>query len=463
MQSGSGYGAVNILTPSEALNDAARAASAATSSQLARATLPDDIAMSSNRRQTSDLALVDAKSSSLAKTTGTAQSLIANAASLATTPEEWDQAMQDLADKGVPAARQFIGRFSEQLKGRVTNAYSASSPTSALAAMQSDNPTGAGGAQSGLADVAGGAGAGVQSGADVTAFDEKFASASPDQIQTAYQHLEKMRSAIQAVAQSPNPAAEWDKHAAELGHPDQVGHYSPQALQQLTQDVIPLDNYLRGRITRESAGVPGPKIPAKIDNVGGVLYAVDNTDPAHPTAKPLTPQGKGTLVGTDPETGFGVYYDPVTGKETKGSVKLAAKPGGGGAGGHSVFAMKQAAWLSVHPGDTQGALDYAGALKGKNLSEEQIQMAATKQAASEFAALALSPNPPPDGQAYITARTQEIAQDISSRGPTATGAPPAAAGTIPTRALALLKDGKPHRFQNGQTWQMKNGQAVRVS
>lgn len=467
MQSGTGYGAVNIQTPTEVMDAGDREKINRAQSQLASATLPDEVKISGNKAKMSDLALVDATSASQVKNTGNQQALIANAASLATTPDEWDQAMQDLADKGVPAARQFIGRYSEQLKGRITNAYSASSPSSALAAMQSDNTTGAGGAQSGLADVAGGAGAGVQSGVDFTAFDQKFAHATPEQLQTAYQHLEKMRNALQAVAQSPNPAAEWDKHAAELGHPEQVGHYSPQTLQQITQDVVPLDNYLRGRMTRDAAGVTPPQAPAKVDNVGGALYAVDTTDPANPTAKAITPQGKGTLVGTDPETGVGIYYDPVTGKETRGTQKLAAKPGAGagGRGGNSVFAMKQAAWLQAHPGDVQGALDYAGSLKGKNLSAEQIQLAATTAAARELGNLSLAGTPPPDPQAYLTSRVQEIAQDIGSRGPTATSPSGAAPSAIPTRALAVLKDGKPHEFHVGggtQTWQIVGGQPKRL-
>jgi hypothetical protein len=137
--------------------------------------------------------------------------------------------------------------------------------------------------------------------------------------------------------------------------------------------------------------------------------------------------------------------------------------GGAGGRGGSVFALKQSAWLQAHPGDIQGALDYAGSLKGKQMSGEQIQMAATTAAARELADMALAGNPPPDGQAFLTSRTQQIAEDIASKGNTPSGEPAAAPGSIPTRALAVLKDGKPHRFQNGQTWQMKNGQAQRVN
>lgn len=456
MQSGSGYGAFNILTPTESLGNAAEADQRLTQSQLARATMPDQVA-------TSALNLANAKTSSLAKTTMTDQQLIANAASLSSTPEQWDEAMQGLVSSGVPEAKQFVGRYSEQLKGRVANAYAASSPSSALADMQSDSPTGVGGATSGLASVAGGAGAGVSEGADPNSFDKLFAQATPQQIQASYQHLEKMRAAIDAVSKSANPAAEWDKQVGALGMQDQVGKYSPQVLQQAAQETIPLDNYLRGRLTRETMGVPGARIPAKVDNVGGVLYAVDESDPAHPTAKALSPQGKSVLVGVNPDSGVGVYYDSTTGKETQGSIKLGAKPGvGGRGGGNSVFALKQAAWLQAHPGDTQGALDYAGSLKGKSLSPQQIQLAATSQAGRELADMSLAGTPPPDPQGFITTRTQEIAEDISARGNTPTGAPAASPGSIPTRALAQLKGGQPVTFQNGQTWQMVGGKPKRL-
>lgn len=463
MQSGSGYGAVNILTPSEALSDASRAAQQATQSQLATATLPDEIAMSGNKRQMSDLALVDSKTSSLARNTVTQDGLIANAAALATTPEEWDQAMQDLADKGVAKARQFIGRFSTGLKGRVANAYAASTAPSALAAMQSDNPTGVGGAESGLASVAGGAGAGVQSGVDATAFDRQFASATPEQLQTAYQHLEKIKQAIQAVAASPTPAAEWDRQAVALGMQEQVGKYSPQALQDLTQNTMPVDNYLRGRLVRDQAGVPAPKIPAKLENVGGTLYGVNESDPSNPTAAALTPQGKSIFVGTDKD-GKAVYFDPVTGKEMLGNTTMATArySGGGRGGGNSVFAQKMSAYLAVHPNDQQGAMDFASGRSGKNMSAQQIQTFAQAQAARDLQAATLAGEAIPDAGNYLATRAAEIASNVAAAGPTPGAPTPPPPGGLPASALAYLKGGKPVTFKNGQTWVMKNGHPVQI-
>lgn len=446
---GSGFGAFDINTPSQTLAAAAGAQRQATESSLEMATMPDKIA-------TSALDLADKQKSSMAKTAATDEALIANAAALATDADTWDEKMQTLVDKGVDEARQFIGRFSTRLQHQVSSAYSAASPSAALSGMQSEDPTGAA-PQSGL----GGAGGGGGAPQNDQSFDQLFAGHTPQQLQDAFGHLEKMRAAISAVAHAKDPAAEWDSQAQAMGLQDQVGKYSPEALQQLAHDTIPVDNYLRGRFLRQGAGVPEAKLPAKIDNVNGTLYAVDLTDPSHPIAKPLTPQGKGTLVGTTKD-GKGVYYDPVTGKETTGSVVLSAKPGTNGQK-TTVYALKQSAWLQAHPGDTQGALDYAGGLKGKNLSAEQIQVAASMQAAREVADASLAGAQIPDPQAFITERTKQIAADISSAG-TGGGPAPAAPGatSIPQRALALLKDGKPHTFNNGTTWQMVDGKPRQV-
>lgn len=433
MQSGTGYGAVNILTPSEALSDAAMAAQRATSSQLASATLPDEVQISGNKAKMSDLALVDAKSSSMVKDTSNQQALVANAMSKIDpndpdAPAQWDEAMQQLVDKGVPMASQFIGRYQLKKQGQWVNALSAGTPQSALAAMQSDNPTGVGGAESGLASVAGGGGAGVSSGADPNSFDQRFSGATPQQLQTAYAHLEKIKSAIQAVAQAPNPQAAaqiWDQQAQELGMPDHVGKYSPQALQDLTQQTMPVDNYLRGRLVRESAGVPDAKPPPRIDNVGGALYSVDVSNPAKPVATALTPQGKGTLVGTDPDTGVGVYYDPVTGKETKGTEKLASKPGVTRGPGSSVFGQKQQAWLDVHPGDSAGALSYASGQH--NMTAPQARTAAAAQASRDLQAITLSGGTVPDPSAFLQkAEDEHFAETMSSQGTAGVSAPPAA-------------------------------------
>ncbi len=416
MQFGSGYGAQTILLPQEADEMTARAAQAREQavqarqqSQLGEATLPDKIA-------TSALSLVDAQSSSMVKNTGNAQALIANAAALATTPEEWDDAMQGLADKGIPQARQFIGRFSEQLKGRVANAYGASSPSSALAAMQSDSPTGSGGAASGLASVGGVAGAGVTSGSELTPMEQKLATLPPPALKALYDKTERVRSAVEAVAQSRNPAAEWDKEAAAMGHPEWVGHYSGQSLQQLTEETMPLSNTLRGMMTRQGLGMPAPVVPAKIDKVGDQLFSIDETDPAHPKVTPLT-EGKATFVGTDAD-GHAIYYNPDTKKETRGEASLTTSRYS--RAGNSVYAAKQAAWLSVHPGDAAGALQYAAGSGGKNLSPEQIQVAAMHQAVQEMSAQSLAGNPPKDPEAFVRSRAQEIAQDISSKAETGT-------------------------------------------
>lgn len=437
MQSGGGYGAFNFLTPTEALGDAATAQQRVTGSQLATALLPDEISQSHDKTGMSTLALAQAQKSALAKDTGADQQLIANAASLATDAGEWDDAMQTLADKGVPEARQFIGRYSTGLQQRVAHGYSASTPGSSLEAMQSDNPTGGGAAQSGLATVGGEAGAGVTAGGSVTNYDQMFAGQPAAKIQEAYGHFEKMRAAIDAVSSSPNPSAEWDQQVTALGHPEWAGQYSPQKLQQLTQETVPIDNYLRGRLTREGLGAPGPKVAAKIDKVGDQMFSIDETDPAHPKVSPLT-QGKSVFVGTNAD-GHGIYYNPDTRKETIGDATMATSKFNRGSS--SVYAAKQAAWLSVHPGDTSGALAYAGGTGGKNLSPEQIQVAAMHQAVAEMSSESLAGNPPKDPEAFVRSRSQEIAQDISSKA----SAPQTAPGgtTPPAGGASQQKNGYP--------------------
>lgn len=262
MQSGTGYGAVNILTPSEALAGAADAQSRVNRSQLEQATMPDEIAMSAIKRTASELALADAKSNSLVKNTGNSQALIANALSLATTHDEADKALRALADAGVSDAAQYIGRWTTENRDRWVQALSAAAPTSALAAMNGQGPAVGGGSQ---LTQAGGAAPGGQ-------FAQQFAHLTPAQLTESFGRLEGFRHAIDAVRQSANPAAEWDKQAQALGQPDSVGKYSPDELARLSSEIIPIDNYLRGRMTREGLGIPEVRAPAETKEVGGVLY-----------------------------------------------------------------------------------------------------------------------------------------------------------------------------------------------
>lgn len=267
MQTGSGYGSLNILTPSEALGDAATAQQRTTQSQLLQAVAPDEVAQSGLKTQASQLALADAQKTSQLKNTLTDQELIANAAALVDPNDpdaaaKWDQAMSSLADKGVAEAGQFVGRYSTGLKGRVANAYSAATPASALGAIQT--PT---------APVSGLAAVGAPAAPTSTNYDQQFANATPQQIQAAFAKVESIKGALTAVQNSQNPAAEWDKQAQAIGHPEWVGHYSPDTLAQQFQQLAPADNYLRSRLTAQAAGLPAPLPPeGETKEVGGVLY-----------------------------------------------------------------------------------------------------------------------------------------------------------------------------------------------
>ena len=460
MLTGSGFGAVNILTPSESMLEAARASDAQTQSQLARATLPDQIALSQDRAAMAGLQLQEGQLDQLVKQKAAHQALIANAAAMSQTPDEWDANLQELADRGVGEARQYVGRYSERLRGQLANGYGAGSPQAALKAMLSESPTGLPAADTGMEGVAGNTGAGVSQGVDYSQYDKLFAGASQAQIKTSFDRLEQIRNGIEAVSRASNPAAVWDAQVQLFDRPDLVGQYSPLRLQQLAQETVPIDNYLRGRMAREAAGVPLPKPAAQIDKLpGGELVSVDTSDPQHPKATVLA-GGQMTLVGTDPDTGVGIYADRA-GKEVKGTVRLAPKPGVQ-SNRPSVFAQRQSAWLSAHPGDTQGALDYAAGKQGRQLSPQQVQMAALAQASRELNTLALSGSPPPDGEAWVQDRAAQIAGELNAA-PGGGNAPPATAPAAPpASALAVLQEGRVTTFANGQRWTKKNGKPVQV-
>ncbi|MBK8200429.1 MAG: hypothetical protein IPK75_18935 [Acidobacteria bacterium] len=92
----------------------------------------------------------------------------------------------------------------------------------------------------------------------------------------------------------------------------------------------------------------------------------------------------------------------------------AAGAGPNGGGRQSVFEQKRAAWLAVHPGDEQGALDYSAGRKTMSPADEM--KAATQIATNEARSLLR----PPSGN-YVKDRADEIV-----RGWRGGGAAPAA-------------------------------------
>jgi len=129
----------------------------------------------------------------------------------------------------------------------------------------------------------------------------------------------------------------------------------------------------------------------------------------------------------------GEDIDPATGKTTRGltvfnrdegtaeftpGATITGRAGGaGGAGRSSVFQQKQSAWIETHPGDSQGALDYAS-------GRRTMSPADAMKSARSMAGREISQDPTIIGTkrtAAIEARTQEIYKQLQGA-----GAPPAA-------------------------------------
>lgn len=214
----------------------------------------------------SQLALAAQKQKNAAADQAYQNSLIAQAASLVDpndpdAPSKWDAAMKAAQAKGAEGAAQWIGRYTPAAQQRVTGAYSAQSPLASLAAQTGDGMVGPGGAPSAAPDT--------------QALDVQFHGQSQEQLQAAAQKVGAIKAALQKVANSSNPAATWNEEAVAIGHPELKGQYSPLKAQQLWASTQPYDAYLQNRVTLGGAGVPSPVIPPKMQESGGVLYAVD--------------------------------------------------------------------------------------------------------------------------------------------------------------------------------------------
>lgn len=411
-------------------------------SQLSAQTLPTNVAKAQSQltaldlgNQSSALALAQQKQADVARTQAVNQGLIANAAALATSPEDWDRRMGALATKGVDEAGPLVGQYSEQLQSRIANAYAAPNAPSALSAM-----AGAGMAPGALPPVGpGGANApGISSGAQPTDWSNQFVGKTPAELQQIGTTLQAVSAAIDRVEQSPNPAAQWAIEAPKFGYTQPVAPQDiPARLAQLKAEIEPAENAIQGIQLRASAGLGAPKALPTIDTVDGTAFKIDRSDPQNPVVTPLTPlKTKMQYVGVNPD-GFGVYMNQDTGVETIGTVKLGGKPAPETAA-KSPFALKQQAWLQLHPDDKQGALDFAGGKK--TMSQDQMETFASAQAARDLQALSIAGTPPQDAAGYLTQQTathmaalEGAAQPVAAGAPASAPSAPAAV-TQPTQA-----------------------------
>lgn len=403
--------------------------------QLAAGRDPELIAQARQNTVQSELATAAAKRKDALQDIDSQNAMIAEAASKIdpTDPDaaaKWDTAMQGAVAKGAQGAQQWIGRYSPAAQTRVTSAYAAPNPQASAAALS-----------------AGGLPATPPTPAN---YDVMFKDMTPAQMQATYQKTEAVKQALIKVSQSPNPGATWDQEAQQLGHPEWVGQYSPLQIQRLWGQFAPAADYLQQRVNQASAGLPAPLTPPVQKDVGGALYSIDPKT----GAATLAAGGKWSLAGTDPKTGDGVYINAETGEEKRGDMPLGAKPGTQRK--QTVFELKQQAWIETHPGDTTGALEYANGRK--TMQPATARAAADGQAARDLQAATLAGETIANPSQWLKDRADEHYGELTG----ATGATPAPAETIPQRAVALLKEGVPHTFNNGTTWTLKNGKPVRL-
>lgn len=104
--------------------------------------------------------------------------------------------------------------------------------------------------------------------------------------------------------------------------------------------------------------------------------------PGAPTPQEDQQRDQWRHVGNKPD-GTPIYLNQATGEEQEGGMGPMTPRSGAGAGGRSsVFQQKQTAWLEVHPGDSQGALDYASGRREMSTAEKV--KSANSQAAREI-------------------------------------------------------------------------------
>jgi hypothetical protein len=361
--------------------------------------------------QKSDLGAIEVNNQTLAQVAKAAQTADPEDA-----PNIWDEGMKAAAAKGVTQASQYIGHYRPDLAERVGDAYGA--------------PQGA--------DKAAAA---TQAGAmtpDV--IDRAVSKLSPQDIAKS---LGNMNRAIIGFNRIKDEAS-WNAEMVALKDAGMdPAQFLPNldwnplnyaAASRLIQKLAPMRDGLERATVRQTAGVPASAIP-----------------PAY------EPQSQ--YIGIDQATGRPVYHD-IHGQQpdTMGNTPIGPKP----SAAMSTFMLKQNAWLQAHPGDSQGALEFANGKR--SMDPAQMQAVALSEANKELGDITLAGTTIADPEAWVRTKAQQNYQLLTSAAaPVQKPAGPTIA--IPARALDALRKagGKPVKFNNGQSWKMgANGQPVRV-
>lgn len=397
--------------------------------------------------QKSALQLAQTKQAAALQTSQLNQAAIANVANDPTTnATNWDQRFGKLAAAGNDEAAPLVGQYSDALHDRIAKGYTLQGlPTGAAATTD----------QSGAP--------GVDAGAQPTDFTRMFANMPPAQLQQSARKLDDLDAAIQRVEASPNPVAQFAIEAPKFGQTQPVDPARiPGIIQTLKAQVEPARTAIHGWLIRQGAGMAAPTAAPSVASVGGGEYAINTGPGGEPSATPIiAPNDRAEFVGTN-AAGLPMVLDRTTGAvHVSGSDTITPK----NAVPRTPFALKQAAWLNLHPGDQQGALDFADGKKA--MTPDQIATYASSQAARDLQALSLAGSPPQDAAAFLTNATAQHVAALSAAAspgapaaPGAGGAPAAPTTPPPASAQAQLQDGKPFKYQNGQVWTKKGGKPV---
>lgn len=142
-------------------------------------------------------------------------------------------------------------------------------------------------------------------------------------------------------------------------------------------------------------------------------------------------------------------------KGVNGALTRPGAPGAAGGGRTSVFQQKQAAWLEAHPGDTQGALEFANnrkTMQAGDIIKVSLQMAAKEIANNQT----LRFKNQAEQSAAVNKRAMEIQQQLQA-GYTPPSAPAAAPPSAPAAGKFPPAPVNPAERQIGQVYTAPNG------
>ena len=218
--------------------------------------------------------------------------LIRDAAAHALDSDSWDAAMRAAADKGAPAAAQYVGRYTPLLQQRLFESYAGATPgSSPTAATTGAAPAGS--------QVAGGLGA--------DDLDRRFQNVPPERMAGSLAKLNLISDALTGVRDQASWQAALQKlQAAGIQTGQYAGApYSPLLVQQAYANIQPVRQYLQNRLTASNTGVPDPLIKNPTKTVSGVEYSVDEYGNK---ATPLTPQVQKVVPDAYDKQGNPLFY-----------------------------------------------------------------------------------------------------------------------------------------------------------